>query len=284
MKEVISMSSLINRKELVESYNQSLKTKSDGFELQPRDYDILKFILEQKFASLEAIYFRFFDARKNESDPLPKNLWTTRQRLSKLRTSALIKTEKVLSSGKAHFLLTSFGHRVLTHHVSTLIPIKPTKEIDFSLYEHDSRITMVRALLEAKKKCGRWYSEKWLKASPIYIDNKYKYNFTKDLRPDAVFVNSKGERIGFELEMARKGRGRLEEKINLYDDLVRERSRYGDGGDGAEYKVLHKVWFVVTKPAVHRALQRAIEKSSTEKMSYRIDLYETVVPEVARRG
>ena len=276
------MSSIINNKDLVESVNQSSRTTTSGFELQARDYEILRFILEQKFASLEAIYFRFFDARKLETDPLPKNLWTTRQRLSKLRMSALIKTEKVLSSGKAHFLLTPFGYKVLTHHVTQLISIKPTKEIDFSLYEHDSRITMVRALLEAKKKCGRWYSEKWLKASPIYIDNKYKFIFSKDIRPDAVFINSKGERIAFELEMSRKGRRRLEEKINLYDDLLKSRRRYGEESDGgAEYKVLDKVWFVTTKPAVHRHLQRAIE-SSSEKMSYRIDLYEAVVPEVCR--
>jgi hypothetical protein len=277
------MSSLINNKELMESVNQSSVTVTSGFELQARDYEILRFILEQKFASLEAIYFRFFDVRKVETDPLPKNLWTTRQRLSKLRASALLKTEKVLSSGKAHFLLTPFGHKVLTHHVSTLITIKPTKEIDFSLYEHDSRITMIRALTEARKKCTRWYSEKWLKASPIYIDNKYKYIFSKDIRPDAVFINSKGERIALELEMSRKGRRRLEEKINLYDDLLESRRRYGDESGGQEeYKVLDKVWFVTTKPAVHRHLQRAVENSSVEKMSYRIDLYEAVVPEVCR--
>src|ERR1019366_6424173 len=116
------MSSLINNKDLIESVNQALHTTTSGLELQPRDYEILRFILEQKFASLEAIYFRFFDVRKLDTDPLPKNLWTTRQRLSKLRASALVKTEKVLSSGKPHFLLTSFGHKVLTHHVSTLIP------------------------------------------------------------------------------------------------------------------------------------------------------------------
>ena len=276
-------SSLFNRKDIVESVNESSRTKSDGFELQARDYEILRFILEQKFSSLEAIYFRFFDVRKADTDPLPKNLWTTRQRLSKLRVSALIKTEKVLSSGKAHFLLTSFGYKVLTHHVSTLIPVKPTKEIDFSLYEHDSRITMVRALTEAKKKCTRWYSEKWLKASPIYIDNKYRYTFSKDIRPDAVFINTKNEKIAFELEMARKGRTRLEEKISLYDNLLRSKVHYSDeGGDGSEYKVLDKVWFVTTKPAVHRHLQRAIKNISREPECYRIDLYDQVVPAAAR--
>jgi hypothetical protein len=277
------MSSTINNKDIIESFDQASKTKSDGFELQVRDYEILRFILEQKFASLEAIYFRFFDARKAETDPLPKNLWTTRQRLSKLRAFALLKTEKVLSSGKAHFLITSLGYKILSHHVKGHIAIKPTKEIDFSLYEHDSRITMVRALTEAKKKSTRWYSEKWLKASPIYIDNKYKYIFEKDLRPDAVFLNSKGERIAFELEMSRKGRTRLEEKIHLYDDLLKSRRRYGDESGGQdEYKVLDKVWFVTTKPSVHRHLQKAIESSSREQMSYRIDLYEAVVPEICR--
>jgi hypothetical protein len=217
---------------------------------------------------------------------LPKNLWTTRQRLSKLRSSCLIKTEKVLSSGKAHFLLTPLGARILTNRVKEIISIKPTKQIDFSLYEHDVRITMVRALLEAKKKSSRWYSEKWLKASPIFIGGKYKYSFSKDLRPDAVFVNSQGERVGFELELVRKARARIEEKISQYDDLLEDRFRYDNQGGRSEeqYRVLHKVWFITTKPAVVRFLRKMIEKHTRHPLCYRVDLYDEVVHEKARHA
>ena len=50
-----------------------------GFRLTERDIEILGFLLDQKFASLEQIYFRHFDARKTVSEPLPKNLYVTRQ-------------------------------------------------------------------------------------------------------------------------------------------------------------------------------------------------------------
>jgi hypothetical protein len=111
----------LKRKDFIQSYTEALTNKSAGGRLQSRDYEIMRFILEQKFCSLEAIYFRFFDTRKSATDSLPKNLWTTRQRLAKLRALALLKTEKVLSSGKAHFLLTPFGHKILTTHVSEAI-------------------------------------------------------------------------------------------------------------------------------------------------------------------
>jgi hypothetical protein len=261
-------------KEIETSIKESRKTKTKEVELQRRDYDILRFLLEQKFASLEAIYFRFFDKRKSSSEPLPKNLWTTRQRLSKLRSLALIKTEKVLSSSKAHFLITPMGYGFLKHEVKDTIIIKPTKQIDFSLYEHDVRITLIRAFLEARGKSKRWYSEKYLKASAIFIGN-IRYKFSKDIRPDAVFTNSKNERVGFELEMSRKGPRRLLEKIRLYDNLLDENSRRGFGEE--PFKILEKVWFVVTKKPVFRALTRAIE-SSRFRLCYRIDFYDQVIP------
>lgn len=270
----------LTRKDFIKSLTDSVQTKSANGRLQPRDYEIMRFILEQKFCSLEAVYFRFFDQRKAPTDPLPKNLWTTRQRLAKLRHLALIKTEKVLSSGRAHFLLTGFGHKILTTAAADTISIRPTKAIDFSLYEHDVRITMIRALTEAKGKCSRWYSEKWLKAQAILIGDKHKYHFSKDLRPDAFFVNPKGEKIAFELEVARKARSRIDEKIRLYDDLLEENYRRESSSE--RFKVIDKVWFIATKPVVARFLQKMIETRSRHPLCYRVDFYDHIVPEVAR--
>ena len=268
----------LKRKDFIQSFTDALTNKNAGGRLQTRDYEIMRFILEQKFCSLEAIYFRFFDVRKLPTDPLPKNLWTTRQRLSKLRLLGLLKTEKVLSSGRAHFLLTPLGHKVVTMHAQEWVLIRPAKSIDFSLYEHDVRITMIRALTEAKGKAGGWYSDKWLKASPIYIGGKHKYHFAKDLRPDAFFVNSKSEKIALELEVARKSRSRIEDKIRLFDELLEARHH----GSSEPFKVLDKVWFIATKPVVLRFLQKMIESRSRHPLCYRVDFYDEIVPEVAR--
>ena len=269
----------LTNKDILTSVTDVIYPKSPGLILQDRDYEILKFILEQKFSSLEAIYFRFFDARKNPEDPLPKNLWTTRQRLAKLRGSALIKTEKVLSSGKAHFLLTSAGYKILSQRMSESFVIKPSQKIDFSLYEHDVRVMMIRAFLEARGKSKRWYSEKWLKATPIFIEN-YKYKFSKDLRPDALFINSKAERVALELEISRKGIRRIKDKVRLYEGLLREQD--GFLGNSMRPQVCHKVWVIVTKPAIYRGYKRAIEEVASSPHLYRLDFYDEVIPECAR--
>jgi len=240
----------------------------------------MRFILEQKFCSLEAIYFRYFDKRTSQVDKLPKNLSTTRQRLSKLRTLGLLKTEKVLSSGRAHFLLTPLGFKILEAHTDDVLSMQPTKNIDFSLYEHDVRITMIRALTEAKGKCRLWYSEKWLKAQDVPIGKDQKYHFAKDLRPDALLVNSKGERIALELEVARKAKSRLTDKIRLYDDLMEENYRSNSGSE--QFKVIDKVWFIATKPVVVRFLQMMIQTKSRHPLCYRVDFFDEIVPECAR--
>ena len=273
----------ITKKEFITSLTDSVTAKSPHGRLQPRDYEIMRFILEQKFCSLESIYFRFFDVRETQAEPLPKNLWTTRQRLAKLRGIALIKTEKVPSSGCAHFLLTPFGHKILTTQVKDAVLIRPAKQIDFSLYEHDTRVTMIRALTESKGKCRAWYSEKWLKASAILIDDKHKFHFAKDLRPDAFLINSKNEKIALELEVARKARGRIEEKIRLYDDLLEE-GYHGRDSSGGRFKVIDKVWFITTKPVVMRFIKRMIETTSRHPLCYRVDFYDEIIPKTVSKS
>ena len=71
--------------------------KGPGFRLTARDYQIFGFLLDQKFASLEALYFRFFDGRKAPTDPLPENLYVARQRLGILKRAGLLLTERVYS-------------------------------------------------------------------------------------------------------------------------------------------------------------------------------------------
>ena len=280
----MSASSSITRKDFLKSFTDSIVTTGAGGRLQPRDYEIMRFILEQKFCSLEAIYFRFFDVRKSKDEMLPKNLWTTRQRLSKLRALGFIKTEKVLSNGRAQFLITPFGWKILTTQSQDTIAIRPTKDIDFSMFEHDSRITMIRALTETKGKSGLWYSDKWLKSGAILIDGRHKFNFVKDLRPDAFFINSKNQKIALELEIARKSRSRLAEKIELYDDLIEDNYRRVAGSDGGSerFKVLDKVWFIATKPVVARFLQKLIETKARNPLCFRVDSYDEIVPEIAK--
>jgi hypothetical protein len=63
----------ISRKDFIKSFTSAINKPKALGRMQPRDYEILKFILEQKFCSLEAIYFRFFDVRLSER-PAAKKL------------------------------------------------------------------------------------------------------------------------------------------------------------------------------------------------------------------
>ncbi len=68
------------------------KNKSDislKIRLTDRAFEVFGFLLDQKFASLEQIYFRFFDVRKAVTDPMPSGLHVTRQRLQLLRQAGL---------------------------------------------------------------------------------------------------------------------------------------------------------------------------------------------------
>ena len=268
-------------RELFEAVLDSKWVTAPGIKLTTRDYEILQFLLEQKFASLEVLYFRFFDVRKGMDDPLPTNLWTTRQRLTKLRHQALIKTEKVLSSSKAHFLLTSQGLKVLQDRAEDgYFPIKPAKKIDFSLYEHDLRVSLIRAFIESRGVSKRWFSEKWLKASPIFIGPNERFKFSKDLRPDGVYINSRDQKVSVEFEMSRKGRTRVRDKIRLYEELLVRRE--AGFGRSERSQVLDKVWVIAMRPAIARLYTQIINELASDKSNYRVDMYEDVVPECAR--
>ena len=258
------------KKEVIHSLGIASRRSFLGIRLQNRDYKILRFILEQKFASLEMIYLLCFDRRKNESEAWPKNLWTVRQKLSKLRSQGLLKTEKVLSSGKAHFLITPLGLRSLAAYFGKHFPIRPAKRIDFSLYEHDYRLSLVRISLERKGICRHYFSEKRIRSAPVPLI-KNGFRFFKDLIPDGIFINKKNERVAIELEASRKGIRKVISKIRHYEDYLR-------GSYYCPYPVLDKVWIVVTKKSIERVYRHAIKEVAINSLCYRIDYYENVVP------
>lgn len=63
-----------NDLKLSKTIKKSKSDKSLKIRLTDRDFEIFGFLLDQKFASLEQIYFRFFDARKAVTDSMPTGL------------------------------------------------------------------------------------------------------------------------------------------------------------------------------------------------------------------
>lgn len=185
--------------------------KKKNFRLTDRDFEILSFLLEQKFASLEQIYFGFFDERKSCAEALPKNLSVTRQRLQILRLHELIKTEKVYSESKSMYLATELGVQFLRSKRPQLADMKVTSQIDFRNYEHDSKVNDCRIAIERTGKIIRWIPDRKLRAAGF--ESEYAWHkMPSNLVPDGVFITSKGERVAFEIETTPRKKVRYEEK------------------------------------------------------------------------
>jgi hypothetical protein len=185
--------------------------KLKNFRLTDRDLDIFGFILEQKFCSLEQIYFRFFDCRKAVTDPMPAGLHVTRQRLQILKRHGFLKSEKVYSEAKSLYLVTALAVQVLRSKKPHLADLKVISQIDFRNYEHDTKVNDCRIAIERTGKIIRWLPEKRLRSQGF--ESEFSWDeLPKELVPDGIFITSKGERVAFEIEATPRKKIRYEEK------------------------------------------------------------------------
>jgi hypothetical protein len=196
----------------VKSKRQVVEKKSAGFRLTERDIELLGFLLDQKFASLEQVYFRFFDVRQKVSDELPQNLFVTRQRLQVLRRAGLVTTEKVFSESKSLYLLTTLGFQIFRARRPHDAFSSPAKDVDFRNYDHDTKVNDCRIAIERTGKVMKWLPERRLRAQGFESEFSWS-ELPKELVPDGIFISKKnGDRIAFEIETTPRKKSRYEEK------------------------------------------------------------------------
>lgn len=189
-----------------------VKKKSCGFRLTERDVELLGFLLDQKFASLEQVYFRFFDVRAKVTDELPQNLFVTRQRLQVLRRAGLITTEKVFSESKSLYLLTTLGFQIFRNRRPHDAFAFPARDVDFRNYDHDTKVNDCRIAIERTGKVMKWLPERRLRAQGFESEFSWS-ELPKELVPDGIFISKKnGDRIAFEIETTPRKKSRYEEK------------------------------------------------------------------------
>jgi hypothetical protein len=187
-----------------------------SFRLTDRDVEILGFLLDQKFGSLEQLYFRFFDGRNKVSEPLPPGLHVTRQRLALLRRAGLIATARVYSEAKSLYLLTSLGYQIFAGKRPLDAFALPAKTVDFRNYEHDTRVNDCRIAIERTGKVMKWICERRIRMKGF--ESQFSWSkLPKDIVPDGIFISSKGERIAFEIETSPRARRRYQDK---FDELL----------------------------------------------------------------
>jgi hypothetical protein len=211
--------------------------------LMKRDEGIFRFLLDQKFAPLDAIYLRFFDRRTNSAQPLPPQLFVTRQRLGLLKKEKFITTDRVYTEAKSLYLLSTKGYHYLKQLGAEPPYAIPTKEVDFRNYAHDLRVTYCRVALERASRAHQWISERRIRMKGYVVNGE---SFPGNVIPDGIFISSKGERVAFELECSERKISRFANKAMAYQQLFYR-------------KLLDRVLWIGLDATIRKSLVRAAE-------------------------
>lgn len=216
-----------------------------GFRLTSRDYLIFRFLLDQKFSSLEILFFRFFDGRASVGEALPSQFRVARQRLQILKRYGFIHTQYSHLESKALYLLSVKGYRLLQEKVGYSLYAPNVTAIDFRSFDHDMRVNLVRAALERGSKAHKWYPERRIRMQGLKVQGVDR-ELPESLIPDAVFISSKGERVALEVEVSVRKKSRFRHKIEEYESCI---SKY----PGSE-PLIHWVLFIACSDDVGKDL------------------------------
>jgi len=177
--------------------------KSDVW-LQDRDIEILRFCLEMKFADLESLNAKFFDAKS-------QGMFAARKRIQKLEESGFLNSKPLQpGSAKKFYIATNKGLQAVRRHSQDLIVPKPVTSISAMTFEHDLGVLRTRLHLEQQLRATNWRGEQLLKAQ-IYAKT---LSIARDVLPDAVFINKQGRVCAFEFENKPKSQDQLLAKIS----------------------------------------------------------------------
>lgn len=185
--------------------------------LTERDFEIVNFILNMKFATAQNIHQRFFKYKKDGS--VSNSEWYARERLRELVLEGYIQTVRYRFENKSYYIGTKNGYDLIKYMKSSWEPAKPIERIDVRTFDHDQRVMESRILLEEQEKVTQWQSDRQLKAEYF---NMYGPVNGRDCTPDGVYVSLSGKVVAFEYEIAQKSKKRYEEKFRHYVSCIRQ--------------------------------------------------------------
>lgn len=189
-------------------------TKIESFRVTPRDLDILEFILEMKFSTIEDIHSKFFKLTK--AGEQSSCLRWARERIANLVKSNFLATVKDVCH-KTLYIVTSKGYLYLRNSRPLRTYPRALQSVDGRFFDHDQRVAQSRIALENSGMVAEWISERQLSE----IDEVKKY-LGADFRPDAIYTTTEGKKVAFELEIARKSKERYQTKIKRYIQVMNE--------------------------------------------------------------
>lgn len=179
-----------------------------------RELDILEYILEMKFATIEDIHAKFFKITKSGEES--SCLRWARERVAILMKSEFLQAEKEVCH-KTLYIVTPKGYFYLRNSRTDKNYSRPLLSVDSRTYDHDQKVIQIRESLEKLGLIKEWTSERQL--SEIEEFRKY---LPTEFRPDGIYTTPENKKVAFELEIARKSKDRYQQKIKRYIQLMTE--------------------------------------------------------------
>lgn len=188
------------------------KKRPPPVRLTPREIELLEFLLDQKFGSLEALYLRFYFSEGSTSSRYAYH------RLSLLQKNGFLIPVRVFTESKYYYLASDLAHAVVQGQRPERKVSPPVSSIDLRTFEHDKRVMLARVHREKKGEVRDWLSERRLKQE---WTTESGYRLAKEYMPDAIYTAKAGHRVAFELELAAKTRERLTRKVSRFLEVMK---------------------------------------------------------------
>ncbi len=204
--------------------------------LVSRDLEILEFILDMKFSSLEEVFQKFFSVTKAETRAKSSD-WA-RDRLARLEQYGYLKSFQVGVPQVKYYIATEKAYQsILTSREVEKLP-KHMNTIDHRILIHDRMVLKSRIEFEKVQPEGKWISDRKLRAGMASM-----FGLPSAYIPDAIYELPTGERVAFELENAHKGKSAYEEKIVYFVKLMRARKDDPNMFSRVRYRCLKEAVF-----------------------------------------
>lgn len=187
-------------------------TRQVGFRITERDLDMLEFLLEMKFATIEDIHSQFFKVTKIGQES--SCLRFARERVANLVRSEMVRVIKDVCH-RALYVATQKGYLYLRNSRTDKNYSRPLLSVDGRTYDHDQKIIQLRTVFENNGLSKSWTSERQL--SEI---EEYRKYLPTEFRPDAIYETLEGKKVAFELEIARKSKERYQQKVKRYIHIM----------------------------------------------------------------
>lgn len=229
------------------------KNRSEKLRVTERDLNIIRFVIDMKFASIENIHLMFFYETKI-GDTSNSLIWT-KQRIRKLVNFGFLKYDNHISKTKT-IIATTKGYLYLKNSHTDSPVIRPSSFLDSRTYNHDLKVNNFRCELEKFKLISFWTSERQISESSFYQNI-----FSKEFRPDGIYTDRNGIKVAFELEISRKSKPRYKLKIKKYIDLILKNQN--------NFSVFDKVHYVCENPIVKSIIEK---ETRLFKAQFQVDL------------